>query len=128
MLLLDSHVLLWYLHGPPRCPRGSVSRLDVEPQVFVSAASLWELRIKHAAGKLPLADNLEVALRATALTPLPITWTHALAAGGLVRHHGDPFDRMLIAQAQLEGLIIVTHDTLFRPYGVPILWTSETRG
>jgi PIN domain nuclease of toxin-antitoxin system len=122
--LLDTHVLLWYLADLPRLS-GPVRAAIDEPttRVLVSAAVAWEMRIKTALGKLTMPDNLEQALMQIGFESLAITTRHALAAGGLVRHHGDPFDRMLIAQAQLEGLIIVTHDALFRPYGVPILWT-----
>ena len=123
MLLLDSHVLLWYLDTGPDLGADVRTRIDTEPQVFVSVASVWELRIKQTLGKLRMPDDLEAKLRAARIDPLFITLAHAWVAGGLPPHHRDPFDRMLIAQAQLEGLMIVTHDALFRPYGVPILWT-----
>ena len=87
----------------------------------MSAASAWELAIKKALGKLDVPDDLEAKLEHHRFAPLPVTVAHALHAGDLPRHHGDPFDRMLVAQAQLEGLTIVTRDPRFAPYGVPLL-------
>ena len=88
-----------------------------------SAATAWEISIKQALGKLEAPDDLEAALAASRFQPLPITVAHALAAGRLPRHHDDPFDRMLIAQAQHAQLTVVTHDPKFRLYDVAILWT-----
>jgi PIN domain nuclease of toxin-antitoxin system len=76
----------------------------------VSAASVWEISIKTALGRLRVPDDLLGAARAARFAPLPVTWEHGLAAGLLPPHHRDPFDRMLVAQAQLEGLAIVTRD------------------
>ncbi|HEY5866967.1 MAG TPA: type II toxin-antitoxin system VapC family toxin [Candidatus Tectomicrobia bacterium] len=122
MLLLDSHVLLWYLDTGPDLSAQVRTRIDTEPSVFVSVVSAWELRIKSALGKLTMPDDLAAQLTAARFDVLPITLAHALAAGALPRHHRDPFDRMLVAQAQLEGLTLVTHDVRMRPYSVPVLW------
>lgn len=122
MLLLDSHVLLWYLDTVPELSAQIRTRIDTEPQVLVSVASVWELRIKQALGKLTMPDDMEAQLTAARFDVLPITLAHALAAGALPPHHRDPFDRMLVAQARLEGLTLVTHDARLRPYDVPVLW------
>ena len=124
MLLLDSHVLLWYLGNDPRLSAAVRTRIDEEPQVFLSVASVWELRIKEALGKLTMPDDLASQLAVASIAPLAITLPHALAAGALPPHHRDPFDRMIIAQAQLEGLTLVTHDARMRPYGVTVLWAK----
>jgi PIN domain nuclease of toxin-antitoxin system len=83
--------------------------------------SAWEAAIKRKAGKLEIPDDLAAQLESKRFDALEITLEHALAAGGLPLHHKDPFDRMLIAQAQLESLTIVTRDRHFAPYGVALL-------
>jgi PIN domain nuclease of toxin-antitoxin system len=123
-LLLDTHALLWWLADDPALTQ--VARTTIRAGgtlVLVSAAIAWEISIKQALGKLEAPDDLEAALAASRFQPLPITVAHALAAGRLPRHHDDPFDRMLIAQAQYTQLTIVTHDPKFRLYDVDILWT-----
>lgn len=90
--------------------------------LFFSVASVWELAIKQALGKLELPDSLLGTLRAEGFSELEISSDHALRAGALPRHHGDPFDRMLVAQAQSEGLTLVSGDERMAPYGVPVLW------
>jgi PIN domain nuclease of toxin-antitoxin system len=94
---------------------------DAANDVFVSVASAWEMSIKRKAGRLDTPDDLSVQLDRKRFVALQITLDHALAAGALPLHHGDPFDRMLIAQAQLEGLTIVTRDRRFAAYGVALL-------
>jgi PIN domain nuclease of toxin-antitoxin system len=89
----------------------------------VSAASAWEISIKKALGTLAAPDDLEQQVRAGGFTALPISLAHGIAAGQLPRHHEDPFDRMLIAQAFAEGLTIVTRDKRFNEYAVPLLPT-----
>lgn len=123
MLLLDTHALLWWLADDPALSPVARAAIAAGPtRVFVSAASAWEMSIKHAQGKLESPDDLEAQLITHRFQPLPITVAHALVAGRLPRHHGDPFDRMLIAQAQFHQLTVVTHDPRFQPYSVPILW------
>jgi PIN domain nuclease of toxin-antitoxin system len=94
---------------------------DVANEVVVSAASVWEAAIKLSQGKLSLPGDLAWGLARSGFLTLPISVAHALAAGALPRHHGDPFDRMLIAQAQVEGLTIVTRDRRFAAYDVAVL-------
>lgn len=121
-LLLDTHVLLWALAGDPKLSEATQSAIANEENiVLVSAASAWEIAIKCALGKLRAPDDLVAQLAAADIQHLPITMNHALAAGALPRHHEDPFDRMLIAQAQIEDLTIVTADGALHRYGVPIL-------
>ena len=123
-LLLDTLALLWALATPDRLsPRARDAIVDGTNEVFVSPASPWELVIKEAAGKLQATGDLRAEIDAAAFVALPITIDHALAAGALPLHHKDPFDRMLIAQATLESLTIVTRDPRFEPYGVPLLRT-----
>jgi PIN domain nuclease of toxin-antitoxin system len=92
-----------------------------ENDVSVSAASVWEVGIKRALGKLQVPRDVLRALRDAGFEALPITWDHGLAAASLPPHHRDPFDRMLVAQARLEGLTLVTRDPIFAVYGVPVL-------
>ena len=94
---------------------------SAENDVFVSSVSIWELEIKRATGKLRAPDDLIERAEAAAFLPLVVTWEHGRAAGRLPLHHGDPFDRMLVAQAQLEGLTIVTNDPKIARYQVAIL-------
>jgi PIN domain nuclease of toxin-antitoxin system len=120
-LLLDSHVLLWWLGEHARLSTGARKAIAEAEVVHVSAISAWELTIKAALGKLKTPDDLEVQMRANRFIPLPVTVTHAIAAGKLPRHHGDPFDRMLVAQASLESLTLVTSDLRLRAYDVRIM-------
>lgn len=121
-LLLDTHILLWWLADDPQLPRAAAEAIQVpDNTVLVSAATAWEIAIKSAAGRLEAPDDLLDALEVNDFETLPITAAHALAAGRLPAHHADPFDRMLVAQAQAEGLTIVTVDRRFPPYGVDLL-------
>ena len=120
MLLLDTHVLLWWLDDPAAL-EAPARRLIADPRnrVFVSAAVAWEIAVKRQLGKLDAPDNLETALAEERFQHLPITVRHALAVAELPAIHGDPFDRIQIAQARLEGLTIVTRDATIPRYGVP---------
>jgi PIN domain nuclease of toxin-antitoxin system len=121
-LLLDTHVFLWWRGEPARLSsavRSSIATADI---VFVSAASAWEAAIKVSLGRLELPDTVEAGVLASGFEKLLITFSHAEHAAHLPSHHKDPFDRMLVAQAQAEGLTLVTHDRLLEPYGVEILW------
>lgn len=117
-ILLDSHVVLWWLDDSsslgPRC-RELVGNAD---EAFVSAATLWELGIKRMLGKLSMPDGLADVLEADGFVSLPITAEHAELAPGLPPLHHDPFDRMLVAQAQLEALVLVTADSALARYDV----------
>ena len=125
-LLLDTHALLWWRHGNKKL--GARARAAITrgaPDVRVSAATAWEISSKFYLRRLTLPAPAEAwmsaALNDSGFRPLPITVEHAVAAGALPQVHGDPFDRMLIAQAQLENLTIVTSDTVFDAYDVKVL-------
>jgi PIN domain nuclease of toxin-antitoxin system len=121
-LLLDTHVLLWWLAADPKLPPSAAKAIaNTQISVAVSAASAWEIAIKKAAGRLDAPDDLIEAIEDSNFDALAITPAHGLAAGALPAHHGDPFDRMLIAQAQAEGLTIVTVDRRFADYAVELL-------
>ena len=118
-LLLDTHVLLWSLTEPRKLSRGTRDALeDARNEVLASSVSAWEIAVKRALGKLKAPVNLEVAVKKQDFVPLNLTFLHAERAGALPPHHGDPFDRMLIAQAQVEGLILVTRDIRISLYGI----------
>lgn len=121
-LLLDTHVLLWWMDASPSLSQAASEKIsDVTNIVFVSAAVVWEIRIKQALGKLRLPADFRQVLERQPFEKLPITADHAHAVGDLPSHHRDPFDRMLIAQAKVEGLTIVTHDSIFHQYRIPIV-------
>jgi PIN domain nuclease of toxin-antitoxin system len=122
-LLLDTHALLWWLADDGLTDQARDAVADQANLVMVSAVSAWEISIKKALGKLTAPDDLEQQIDVGGFAPLPITIRHGIAAGELPRHHDDPFDRMLIAQAVDEGLTIVTHDKHFADYDVAILPT-----
>ena len=110
-LLLDTHVVLWWLQGSDRLKDSVVVLLkDATNEVFVSAASVWEIAIKQGLGKLEAPDDLLDLIEQSGFEALSISSFHAEQAGRLPLVHKDPFDRMLIAQAQAEGLILVTHN------------------
>ena len=119
-LLLDTHLLLWALAEPTRLGKHLRRQLDAS-DVYVSAASIWEIAIKAALGKVDADPQLvDAAIEPTGFLPLPITGAHAAAVGLLPPHHRDPFDRLLIAQARSEGLRLVTNDAALRVYGPPV--------
>jgi PIN domain nuclease of toxin-antitoxin system len=114
-LLLDTHVLLWWLEGHTMSETALTAIADPGNEVFVSPASIWEISIKREQGKLRIEDGFLQVLNENAFVMLPISWGHALRAGSLPLHHRDPFDRMLVAQAEQETLTLVTRDeALFR--------------
>jgi PIN domain nuclease of toxin-antitoxin system len=122
-LLLDTHTLLWW-DGKPEL-LGETARAamrDSTNAVFVSAASVWEIAIKQKRGKLPLSGSPMAMIAQYGFLPLSISPKHAERAGGLPLLHSDPFDRMLIAQAQIEGMTLVTVDSKIRLYPVAQLW------
>lgn len=120
-LLLDTPALLWWLAGQALSDEASARIADGSTLVAVSAASIWEVAIKAALGKVRLDGSLAEQVRLNGFEPLPISLDHAEAAGALPLHHRDPFDRMLVAQAQHEQLTIVTRDPVFADYGVAVL-------
>jgi PIN domain nuclease of toxin-antitoxin system len=121
-LLLDTHVLLWWLRDDRRLP-ARLAKAIAEPgnEVLVSAASVWEASTKAALGKLVIDGDLVEEIASNRFTELPITSRHARIAGALPRHHEDPFDRLLVAQTQVEGLRLATLDEAFAAYDVPLV-------
>lgn len=122
-LLLDTHIFLWWRGEPAKVRTEVRSAIATADLVFVSAASAWEAAIKVSLGRLELPDTIEAGVLASGFEKLLITFSHAERAAGLPPHHKDPFDRMLVAQAQAEGLTLVTHDRLLEQYEVEILWS-----
>lgn len=119
-LLLDTHVLLWWLQGGAAlAPEARKAISDPDTEVWVSAASAWEISIKSALGRLQgVPDDLPAAISSHAFSGLPISLAHAREAGVLPAHHADPFDRMLVAQARLERLTLCTRDRAMALYKV----------
>ena len=126
-LLLDTHTLLWWLSGDNRLSRRVRAAIgDDSNEVLISAASAWEVSTKHRLGKLPqigpLANAFGREVMQQGFMPLDITVDHAQRAGSLPGPHADPFDRMLIAQAHAENLVLVSNEEAFDEYGVTRLW------
>lgn len=123
-LLADTHVVLWYATDDPRLTAAAAQALEADAgETFVSAASLWEIAIKRSLGKLEAPEDLPVRLTdELGFVPLAVTGEHAWAVRNLPRLHGDPFDRLLVAQAQVERLTIVSADASLAEYEVPVLW------
>ena len=121
-LLLDTHVVLWWLEEPGLL-RAEAREAIVHPNhdVYVSVASAWEMNIKSALGKLRIPDDLPQVLDANEFEVLDVTLSHAMGLRDLPAVHRDPFDRLLIAQARIEGLTIVTRDPRIGQYDVPVL-------
>jgi PIN domain nuclease of toxin-antitoxin system len=120
-LLLDTHVMLWWFEGERVSADAARAIADSRSQVFVSSASLWEAEIKAQTGKLKVSGDLAAQVPLDGFVELPIRFEHGVGAARLPKHHRDPFDRMLVAQAQLEGLTIVTRDPVFDAYAVAVL-------
>ena len=121
-LLLDTHVLLWWLDANPSLSEKAKETIaDGNNLVLISAAVIWEIRIKEALGKLEIPSNFRRVLERQPFEMLAINAEHAHAVGDLPAHHRDPFDRMLIAQAKVERLTIVTRDAIIKQYKIPII-------
>ncbi len=125
-ILLDTHALIWWLEGGAKLsPAAHLAIADPEGTVLVSAASAWEIAIKQQAGKFRVPDlvkNFQERIQQEGFVELPISIEHAVRAGALPGSHKDPFDRVLIAQSQVEGAAMVTRDGLFRKYAVQCIW------
>jgi len=126
-VLLDTHVLLWWLLDEDVIPLAARAAIaDEANDTFVSAASAWEIAIRYKTGKLPSAGplmvNLENAILDEGFGGMSVTLRHGELAGSLPLHHKDPFDRMLIAQALAESLTLISNERLFDNYGVTRLW------
>jgi PIN domain nuclease of toxin-antitoxin system len=114
--------VLWWREASPRLTPEVVRRIAHAELVYVSAASAWEVAIKQALGKVRLPEPFAAGVDASGFTRLPVEFEHAALAGSLPPHHADPFDRMLVAQARLEGLTLVTHHRVFAAYGGEVIW------
>ena len=122
-LLLDTHVVLWWVSDNRRLGREARRAIATADFVWVSAASGWEVATKVAKGHLRVSEPVRVTVAADNFTELPFTLRHAEELQRLPLHHRDPFDRILVAQARVEGATIVSHDRELEPYGVPMIWT-----
>jgi PIN domain nuclease of toxin-antitoxin system len=122
-LLLDSHAIIWWVRDDRRLGREARRAIAGADVVWASTVSGWELAIKVAKRRLRLTESLRVTIIADRFTELPLTLRHTEELERLPMHHDDPHDRLLIAQARVEGATIVTHDRAFEAYGIPIIWT-----
>ncbi len=122
--LLDTHVLLWMLAAPARLtPAAAAAIRNPAHTVFVSAVSSVEIAIKRRLGKLEAPATLDAELHARGLSEMPLRFAHGERMNALPVAHGDPFDRMLAAQAEVEGLTLITHDRKFDAFPIRVLWT-----
>lgn len=121
-LLVDTHALIWWRSDDTAALGAEALRRLGQERVVVSAVSIWEVAIKRALGKLDAPGDLLARLETLEIELLSITGAHAERAGALPRHHGDPFDRLLVAQAGIENLALVTKDRHLAAYGVEIVW------
>lgn len=121
-LLLDTHVFLWWRANDRRLKRAARDAIADADLVFVSAVTAWEAAIKAALGRLRYPDTIDAGVEDSGFEKLSITLAHAERAAQLPKHHGDPFDRMLVAQSEIEGLTLVTHDRALEAYARPIVW------
>lgn len=122
-LLLDTHAWLWWVRDDRRLGKEARQAITKADFVWISAASGWEVAVKQAVGRLRTPEPLIVSIASDDFSELPFTLKHAEDLQRLPRHHGDPIDRILVAQARVEGATIVTHDRAFERYGVPVIWT-----
>jgi PIN domain nuclease of toxin-antitoxin system len=121
-LLLDTHAFLWWMEGAGALSAAARAAIkDPATVVYLSAASAWEMSIKRAKGRLDSPTEVVEAVTSNGFRELPVSILHAQGVAELPRHHNDPFGRILIAQARIEGLTIVTRDPAFEAYGVPLL-------
>ncbi len=128
--LLDTVVWLWSVWEPERIRSKALEEItDLSNEVFLSAVTSWEVAIKAGAGKLKLPEPpgsyVPRRMADQGLRPLPVSHAHALAVFGLPGHHRDPFDRLLVAQANVEDLVLVTADRIMEQYPVEILWAGR---
>lgn len=122
-LLLDTHVALWWWANDKRLAAAAREAIADASLVFVSAASAWEIAIKSALGRVRLPQSFADGVQQSGFIELPIGVDHTAAVEFLPSHHADPFDRMLLAQAKVERLVLVTHDRRFEAYGQAVIWT-----
>jgi PIN domain nuclease of toxin-antitoxin system len=118
-LLVDTHVALWFFEDPTLLVDDARTAIEDSDNIaFLSAASIWEWALKRARGKGAMPIEISEAAGRASFVELPVTWSHGGAAASLPRLHGDPFDRMLVAQAGVEGLVLLTRDPLVQQYDV----------
>jgi PIN domain nuclease of toxin-antitoxin system len=122
-LLLDTNAFLWWVADSPRLSKSAREAIS-SGDVLVSSATGFEIATKRKSGKLRFDDDIVLQVTRNGFRPLDVTIEHAVAAGELPLHHRDPFDRILIAQTQLEQLVVVTSDPMFDRYDVPVLSAS----
>ena len=122
-LLLDTHAMLWWVRDDRRLKPAARKAIATADVVYVSSATAVEIAIKVSTSRLRIHEPVHVTVATDHFTELAVTMKHAEELGRLPRHHGDPFDRLLVAQARVEGATIVTHDRALEPYGVPMIWT-----
>jgi len=120
-LLLDTHAVIWFLGGRDELRREARDAIEAADRVYVSAASIWEMATKVARGRLEAPPDFPDRLLDLGMAQLALEWEHARVAGGLPLHHRDPFDRMLVAQAIVERLTIVTRDVTTGRYPVSVI-------
>jgi PIN domain nuclease of toxin-antitoxin system len=120
-LLLDTHAGIWFLEGNAELRPEARSAIETADRVYVSSATIWEMALKVARGRLEAPPDFPDRLLDLGMQQLALEWEHARVAGGLPLHHRDPFDRMLVAQAIVERLTIVTRDGAIARYPVPVL-------
>jgi len=128
--LIDTHVLLWWLFNDPKLCNISRDILkNPQNNIFVSSASAWEIATKHRIGKMPEAEellaNYEILLKEIGFTELSVSTKHALKAGSIEVDHRDPFDRMLMAQAEIESMPIITYDKVFHKTSLNVIPPSK---
>ena len=122
-VLVDTHAVLWWLTDDPALsPTARAAIADPDNEPLISAASVWEIAIKRSLGKLSAPDDLPEQISAGGFTSLPIRAEHAWHVRDLAMRHRDPFDRLLVAQALVERVPVVTSDTAFHDYGVDVRW------
>lgn len=128
-ILLDTHCWLWWISSPEKMSPNACRQIaDKNHAIYLSVASAWEIAIKYSLGKLPLPEPpwefVPKRLARDAITPLAIEARHALRVAELPRHHRDPFDRLIVAQAIQEGIAIMTVDRQLAPYDADIIWAA----
>jgi PIN domain nuclease of toxin-antitoxin system len=126
-LLLDTHAFIWWDSAPNKLPSQILALFqDQANEIIISVASIWEMQIKSQLGKLelklPLEEIINTQQQTNNVQVLPITLAHVLALDGLPMHHRDPFDRLLVAQTNVEEVVLVSRDKIFEQYSVKLLW------
>jgi len=119
--LLDTHVMLWWFRDMPLSSAATAVLSELENQIYVSPVTAWELSIKAAKGHVDLSGSYLDAVSESGFQILNITWSHAVAAAELPAHHKDPFDRLLLGQASVEGMTVVSRDAHFVHYDIPLI-------